>query len=146
MSLWKKMKSNSESTVTLLEPKWKQTAEASEIMPGHKLDVPTRGNQKLGDKVTTLQKLVSPFGKTDTASVLHEASLYIKLLHEQIQKQTLFQMLSFSCTTVNAPYNQVNLRRRGLCLVPMSITQLVTMEEQNNYASTSRKIILPTNF
>ncbi|KAI0498277.1 hypothetical protein KFK09_021518 [Dendrobium nobile] len=41
-------------------------------------------NQKLGDKITALQQLVSPFGKTDTASVLQEATVHIKALHEQI--------------------------------------------------------------
>ncbi|CAA0837173.1 Transcription factor bHLH123 [Striga hermonthica] len=40
--------------------------------------------EKLGDRITALQQLVSPFGKTDTASVLHEAIEYIKFLHEQI--------------------------------------------------------------
>ncbi|XP_027351467.1 transcription factor bHLH114-like [Abrus precatorius] len=107
-----------------------------------------RRNQKLSDKVTILQKLVSPFGKTDTASVLHEASLYIKLLQAQIQ--TLFQMLSFSYTsTTKVPHMQdcgdkllVDLRSRGLCLVPISITQTVTMEDQIHHASASR-IILP---
>ncbi|XP_062180729.1 transcription factor bHLH123-like isoform X2 [Phragmites australis] len=40
--------------------------------------------EKLGDRITALQQLVSPFGKTDTASVLHEAIEYIKLLHDQV--------------------------------------------------------------
>ncbi|ONM56915.1 basic helix-loop-helix (bHLH) DNA-binding superfamily protein [Zea mays] len=40
---------------------------------------------KLGDKITALQQIVSPFGKTDTASVLYEAINYIKWLHEQVQ-------------------------------------------------------------
>ncbi|KAG8080613.1 hypothetical protein GUJ93_ZPchr0007g5122 [Zizania palustris] len=40
---------------------------------------------KLGDKITALQQIVSPFGKTDTASVLYEAINYIKWLHEQLQ-------------------------------------------------------------
>ncbi|VAH08936.1 unnamed protein product [Triticum turgidum subsp. durum] len=40
--------------------------------------------EKLGDRVTALQQLVSPFGKTDTASVLHEAIGYIKFLHDQV--------------------------------------------------------------
>ncbi|GER31671.1 basic helix-loop-helix (bHLH) DNA-bindingsuperfamily protein [Striga asiatica] len=40
--------------------------------------------EKLGDRITALQQLVSPFGKTDTASVLHEAIEYIKFLHEQV--------------------------------------------------------------
>ncbi|KAG2645279.1 hypothetical protein PVAP13_2KG425200 [Panicum virgatum] len=44
---------------------------------------------KLGDKITALQQIVSPFGKTDTASVLYEAINYIKWLHEQVQVTTL---------------------------------------------------------
>ncbi|KAL5679993.1 hypothetical protein ACJX0J_006378, partial [Zea mays] len=46
---------------------------------------PCKRSQKLGDKITALQQLVSPYGKTDTASVLHEAATCIKHLHEQIQ-------------------------------------------------------------
>ncbi|XP_061371873.1 transcription factor bHLH111-like [Gastrolobium bilobum] len=104
-SLWKKMKTNSKSKNTFLESKWHQVREASEIIPRHKLHMPIRRNQKLSDKVTTLQKLVSPFGKTDTASVLHEASLYIKLLQAQIWN--LFQMLSVSyISKAEAPHTQ----------------------------------------
>jgi hypothetical protein len=40
--------------------------------------------EKLGDRITALQQLVSPFGKTDTASVLNEAVEYIKFLQEQV--------------------------------------------------------------
>ncbi|KAG8086901.1 hypothetical protein GUJ93_ZPchr0010g9264 [Zizania palustris] len=40
--------------------------------------------EKLGDRITSLQQLVSPFGKTDTASVLHETIEYIKFLHDQV--------------------------------------------------------------
>ncbi|CAN6337164.1 unnamed protein product [Urochloa humidicola] len=40
--------------------------------------------EKLGDRITALQQLVSPFGKTDTASVLHEAVEYIRFLHDQV--------------------------------------------------------------
>ncbi|EEC74976.1 hypothetical protein OsI_11012 [Oryza sativa Indica Group] len=42
-------------------------------------------SQKLGDRITALQQLVSPYGKTDTASVLHEAAACIRQLHQQIQ-------------------------------------------------------------
>ncbi|KAM0953583.1 putative transcription factor bHLH family [Dioscorea sansibarensis] len=49
------------------------------------MNAPVRKSQKLGDKITALQQLVSPFGKTDTASVLHEATICIRALHEQIQ-------------------------------------------------------------
>ncbi|KAI7748027.1 hypothetical protein M8C21_028531 [Ambrosia artemisiifolia] len=38
-----------------------------------------------GDKIAALQKLVSPYGKTDTASVLHEAMEYINFLHDQVK-------------------------------------------------------------
>lgn len=41
--------------------------------------------EKLGDRITALHQLVSPFGKTDTASVLLEAIGYIRFLHSQIE-------------------------------------------------------------
>ncbi|KAF7814251.1 transcription factor bHLH68-like isoform X1 [Senna tora] len=41
--------------------------------------------EKLGDRITALHQLVSPFGKTDTASVLLEATGYIRFLQAQIQ-------------------------------------------------------------
>ncbi|KAG6665754.1 transcription factor bHLH103-like [Carya illinoinensis] len=116
LSEWKKNKRNKASTP---DKKWQ-----------HQVHVPIRrSGQKLSDKITPLQKLVSPYGKTDTASVLQEASLYIKLLHEQIQN--LFQMLSssYKSSTTGAGQRQVeigeqlDLRSKGLCLVPVSVTQ-----------------------
>ncbi|XP_051137879.1 glucan endo-1,3-beta-glucosidase-like [Andrographis paniculata] len=47
----------------------------------------SRNRQKLTDKITSLQKLVSPYGKTDTASVLLEASISIKALQDQIKSK-----------------------------------------------------------
>ncbi|XP_022889656.1 transcription factor bHLH68-like isoform X2 [Olea europaea var. sylvestris] len=41
--------------------------------------------EKLGDRITTLHQLVSPFGKTDTASVLSETIGYIRFLQAQIE-------------------------------------------------------------
>ncbi|KAJ3692247.1 hypothetical protein LUZ60_012597 [Juncus effusus] len=41
--------------------------------------------EKLGDRITALHQLVSPFGKTDTASVLLESIGYIRFLHGQIE-------------------------------------------------------------
>ncbi|KAK1293330.1 hypothetical protein QJS10_CPB17g02289 [Acorus calamus] len=41
--------------------------------------------EKMGERIMALQQLVSPFGKTDTASVLHEAMGYIRFLHDQVQ-------------------------------------------------------------
>ncbi|KMZ61430.1 basic helix-loop-helix (bHLH) DNA-binding superfamily [Zostera marina] len=55
--------------------------------------------EKLGGKIMALQQLVSPFGKSDTASVLHEALGYIKFLHDQVQIE--------------------DLQSKGLCIVPI---------------------------
>ncbi|CAL9763935.1 unnamed protein product [Musa acuminata subsp. burmannicoides] len=41
--------------------------------------------EKLGDRIAALHQLVSPFGKTDTASVLLEAIGYIRFLQGQIE-------------------------------------------------------------
>ncbi|KAL5197234.1 hypothetical protein ABZP36_000746 [Zizania latifolia] len=91
---------------------------------------------KLGDKITALQQIVSPFGKTDTASVLYEAINYIKWLHEQVQLLSDPYMKSSSSKDYNAwggsldrkekaADAEVDLRSRGLCLVPVSFTPQV---------------------
>ncbi|XP_038993093.1 transcription factor bHLH111-like isoform X2 [Hibiscus syriacus] len=109
-----------------------QTIEELAEIKDFRLDMPVRRSQKLSDKITTLQKLVSPYGKTDTASVLQEASIYIKLLQEQIQ------MLSSSYKSPRAIHpqeigkKQQDLRSRGLCLVPISFSQSATKEEQSS--------------
>uniref|UniRef100_A0ACD5UYG5 Uncharacterized protein n=1 Tax=Avena sativa TaxID=4498 RepID=A0ACD5UYG5_AVESA len=89
---------------------------------------------KLGDKITALQQIVSPFGKTDTASVLYEAINYIKWLHEQVQLLSDPYMKSSSSKDYN-PWGgldrkekaeaEADLRSRGLCLVPVSCTPQV---------------------
>ncbi|XP_030457050.1 transcription factor bHLH112-like isoform X1 [Syzygium oleosum] len=85
--------------------------------------------EKLGDRVTALQQLVSPFGKTDTASVLHEAVEYIKFLHDQVN--VLCSPYMGNETPVKAPgkrkddqqgLSKLDLRSRGLCLMPISST------------------------
>ncbi|PHT47321.1 Transcription factor bHLH68 [Capsicum baccatum] len=50
--------------------------------PDHSSEV---RKEKLGDRITALHQLVSPFGKTDTASVLSEGIGYIRFLQAQIQ-------------------------------------------------------------
>lgn len=82
---------------------------------------PKEKKDKIGERVAALQQLVSPFGKTDTASVLQEATGYIKFLHDQLQ-------------VLSAPYlrsgldggmqdgEHCSLRSRGLCLMPIAST------------------------
>ncbi|CAL4936083.1 unnamed protein product [Urochloa decumbens] len=95
--------------------------------------------EKLGERIIALQQLVSPFGKSDTASVLHEALGYIRFLHDQVQALSSPYMHqhqpasphapaqeSAAGTVVAAPPRPVSdLRSRGLCLVPVSCTEHV---------------------
>ncbi|RID51369.1 hypothetical protein BRARA_H02039 [Brassica rapa] len=73
--------------------------------------------EKLGDRIAALQQLVSPFGKTDTASVLMEAIGYIKFLQSQIEG---------SIPQEGGEEETRDLRSRGLCLVPLSCMTYVT--------------------
>ncbi|KAL9146550.1 hypothetical protein ABFS82_13G117500 [Erythranthe guttata] len=83
--------------------------------------------EKLGDRITALQQLVSPFGKTDTASVLHEAIEYIKFLHDQVN-----ELSSPYLKHRPSPVQRLqaedkegvmqDLKTRGLCLVPVTST------------------------
>ncbi|TYH94874.1 hypothetical protein ES332_A12G068500v1 [Gossypium tomentosum] len=86
--------------------------------------------EKLGDRVAALQKLVAPFGKTDTATVLSEAIGYIQFLHDQVQtlsvpfmksSQSKFYRTMQGGSRVEGQEEQKrDLRSRGLCLVPQS--------------------------
>ncbi|KAF6154162.1 hypothetical protein GIB67_016414 [Kingdonia uniflora] len=86
--------------------------------------------EKLGDRVTALQQLVSPFGKTDTASVLLEAIEYIKFLHEQVnvlstpymKNGVIPQYQQTLDKTRSSEGRNQDLRSRGLCLMPISST------------------------
>ncbi|KAL1336086.1 hypothetical protein HN51_030487 [Arachis hypogaea] len=86
--------------------------------------------EKLGDRITALQQLVSPFGKTDTASVLHEAIEYIKFLHDQVNVLTAPYMKNGSSIQdqQGCDYEKdskcltQDLNSRGLCLVPVAST------------------------
>jgi len=98
----------------------------SSTVSSSKMQVP---KVKLGDKITALQQIVSPFGKTDTASVLGEAIGYIKFLQEQVQLLSNPYMKS---NTSKDPWGGLerkdrgdslfDLQSRGLCLVPISCT------------------------
>ncbi|WCJ42936.1 basic helix-loop-helix (bHLH) DNA-binding superfamily protein [Euphorbia peplus] len=93
--------------------------------------------EKLGDRITALQQLVSPFGKTDTASVLHEAIEYIKFLHDQVNVLSTPYMKNGNPIQKHqqvggemrvAEEAEQDLKRRGLCLVPISSTFPVANE------------------
>uniref|UniRef100_A0A0E0FLU8 BHLH domain-containing protein n=1 Tax=Oryza nivara TaxID=4536 RepID=A0A0E0FLU8_ORYNI len=85
-------------------------------------------SQKLGDRITALQQLVSPYGKTDTASVLHEAAACIRQLHQQIQILTApYPGTSSSSASSQQQVDAgggggtaTELRRRGLCVAALS--------------------------
>ncbi|KAG5560977.1 hypothetical protein RHGRI_004113 [Rhododendron griersonianum] len=79
----------------------------------HKADLSISSKEtkeKLGEKIAALQQLVSPYGKTDTASVLLEAMEYITFLHEQV-------------TVLSAPYLQS---------IPTANMQIEKNETRNN--------------
>ncbi|KAE9452811.1 hypothetical protein C3L33_15284, partial [Rhododendron williamsianum] len=118
----------------------------------HKADLSISSKEtkeKLGEKIAALQQLVSPYGKTDTASVLLEAMEYITFLHEQVTVLSAPYLQSIPTAnmqiekneTRNNAYAIVNngivpdfaysfdkeiepysLRSKGLCLVPISWT------------------------
>ncbi|KAH0719340.1 hypothetical protein KY285_015371 [Solanum tuberosum] len=92
--------------------------------------------EKLGDRITALQQLVSPFGKTDTASVLHEAIEYIKFLHDQVNALGTPYLKNGSTTKHQQIVDKVkeeDLRSRGLCLVPISSTFPVATETSTDF-------------
>ncbi|KAK4434550.1 Transcription factor [Sesamum alatum] len=76
--------------------------------------------EKLGDRIATLQQLVAPFGKTDTASVLMEAIGYIKFLHSQVEAAGAADQNESEAAAKR------DLRSRGLCLVPLSCMSYIT--------------------
>lgn len=83
--------------------------------------------EKMGDRITTLQQLVSPFGKTDTASVLHEAIEYIKFLHDQVRLLITPYMkngapIQSQQQVEDGEGRRQDLRSQGLCLVQLPNT------------------------
>ncbi|KAJ9538698.1 hypothetical protein OSB04_031431 [Centaurea solstitialis] len=95
--------------------------------------------EKLGDRITALHQMVSPFGKTDTASVLLEVMGYIKFLEAQIQALSLPY---FGVHLANMMHHEhsdcdeesrTNLKSVGLCLVPVSCTMQVGSDNGADY-------------
>ncbi|KAJ9568289.1 hypothetical protein OSB04_004255 [Centaurea solstitialis] len=73
--------------------------------------------EKLGERISSLHQLVSPFGKTDTASVLLEATAHIRFLEGQIEALTSPYINS---TRHQHSADGKDLANRGLCLVPVT--------------------------
>ncbi|CAN6811587.1 unnamed protein product [Brassica oleracea] len=93
--------------------------------------------EKMGDRIAALQQLVSPFGKTDAASVLSEAIEYIKFLHQQVSALSNPYMksgASLQHQQMSDHHKELevseepDLRSRGLCLVPVSSIFPVTQD------------------
>ncbi|XP_044472528.1 transcription factor bHLH113-like [Mangifera indica] len=84
-------------------------------------NLPKARKEKLGGRITALQQLVSPFGKTDTASVLHEAMGYIRFPHDQLQvNNTLYVHTQGGGENEGDEETRTDLKSRGLCLVPVA--------------------------
>ncbi|KAK4390729.1 Transcription factor [Sesamum angolense] len=91
--------------------------------------------EKLGDRMLPF-KLVAPFGKTDTASVLMEAIGYIKFLQNQVETLSVPYMKASRSKSSRAmkggpTHNEHeepkrDLKSRGLCLVPLSCLSYIT--------------------
>ncbi|KAM1011305.1 hypothetical protein FF1_046518 [Malus domestica] len=94
--------------------------------------------EKLGDRITALHQLVSPFGKTDTASVLLEVIGYIRFLQGQIQALSSPYLGSASKNMRNQlsesqDHKAKDLGSKGLCLVPVSCTQHLGSDNGADY-------------
>ncbi|KAM0974679.1 hypothetical protein ACFX2C_017827 [Malus domestica] len=79
--------------------------------------------EKLGDRITALHQLVSPFGKTDTASVLLEAIGYIRFLQSQIEALSSPYLGSGSGSMRQQPQSAVHGERN--CMFPEDPGQLL---------------------
>ncbi|KAK8471695.1 hypothetical protein PHAVU_003G296500 [Phaseolus vulgaris] len=77
--------------------------------------------EKIGERIVALQQLVSPYGKTDTSSVLEDAMEYIGFLHKQV-KLLSAPYLETSAAAKMQGMDACSLRSGGLCLVPVSFT------------------------
>ncbi|XP_056693156.1 transcription factor bHLH133-like isoform X1 [Spinacia oleracea] len=96
-----------------------------------KMQAPVKRSQKLSDKISALQELVSPYGKTDTASVLQEACIYIKIIHQEIRRLGIsyFELRSSLQSHLQGDIErQSDLQSKGLCLVPVSTMKTITKE------------------
>nr|GEZ41851.1 transcription factor bHLH113 isoform X1 [Tanacetum cinerariifolium] len=99
----------------------------SRIQPadGNAETVSSYDNRNHGDHISA--PLLSATGRTDTASVLHEALGYIKFLQEQVQVLCSPYMKLIPATQIEGQEDggwqrTKDLQSRGLCLVPVECT------------------------
>ncbi|KAK3141781.1 hypothetical protein QOZ80_4BG0338260 [Eleusine coracana subsp. coracana] len=108
----------------------KSRKEASKTSsPPPKMTQPQEPKVDLGERIAALQQIVSPFGKTDRASVLSETIKYINFLHEQIQlfsEPYMTKSLYKGCIQSGGEEEKTGTAHelrtrlsRGLCLVPV---------------------------
>uniref|UniRef100_A0A1J3D0M5 BHLH domain-containing protein n=1 Tax=Noccaea caerulescens TaxID=107243 RepID=A0A1J3D0M5_NOCCA len=111
----------------------------------HKSDLSFNSKErkdKVGERISALQQIVSPYGKTDTASVLLDAMHYIEFLHEQVKVLSAPYLQTMSDAT-QGELDEYSLINRGLCLVPMEYTEGVA---QSNGADIWASVKTPPAF
>ncbi|XP_076954450.1 transcription factor bHLH68-like [Bidens hawaiensis] len=96
----------------------------AKVQPSSNLSTFKVRKEKLGDRITALHQLVSPFGKTDTASVLLEAIGYIRFLQSQIEALSLPYLGSGSAGNMRNQQHYVQQGERN-CLFPEDPGQLL---------------------
>ncbi|CAN8273496.1 unnamed protein product [Cochlearia groenlandica] len=79
--------------------------------------------EKLGGRIASLHQLVSPFGKTDTASVLSETIGYIRFLQSQIE--ALSHPYFSATASGNMRHQQQHLQGDKNCIFPDDPGQLL---------------------
>ncbi|KAI3461939.1 hypothetical protein Pfo_018602 [Paulownia fortunei] len=126
------------STSSHRRPSHDQAAKKPRAVSQSSCPLPKVGKEKIGDRIAALHRLVAPFGKTDTASVLTEAIGYVQFLQDQIQTLSMpcikpshsdrrhcFQGVCCKQDHKGLEAKQ-DLRSRGLCLVPLSFASYIS--------------------
>ncbi|KAJ0964411.1 hypothetical protein J5N97_029533 [Dioscorea zingiberensis] len=118
----KKKKSEDNNSEALLKKSNLESSSSSSLVKLQVLKV------KFADRISALQQIVSPFGKTDTTSVLMEAINYIRFLEEQVLVHESLQRI--------CERRLVNFIEWG----PASIQ--VTLSRKSPYVQTAHRVAL----